>query len=188
MQTVQLPPQPPRIHVSDEIFWELCQQNPELKLERTATGELIVNPPTGSETGSAKWDYGGQLWFWNKQSGLGVGFDSSSGFTLPNGSTRSPDLSWIQKDRWEALSKSERERFAPIAPDFVLELMSPNDPWGDARVKMQEYIENGVRQGWLIYPRSKTIEIYRPEQPVQIVKIPCTLNGEDILPGFKLEV
>ncbi|MGF1493942.1 MAG: Uma2 family endonuclease [Microcoleaceae cyanobacterium] len=178
----------PRIHVTDQLFWDICQQNPELRLERTATGELIVNPPTGGETSSNNADLIIDFGIWNRKVRLGTLLDSNGGYRLPNGATRSPDVSWVQIDRWNALTPEQRRSFIPLAPDFALELMSPSDKLSDLQDKMQEYMDNGVRLGWLINLDGKTVEIYRPEQPVQVVSIPCTLSGEDVLPGFELEV
>ncbi|MGF1493570.1 MAG: Uma2 family endonuclease [Microcoleaceae cyanobacterium] len=177
-----------KIHVTDELFCKICQQNPELRLERTAVGELIVNPPTGSETSGYNADLITDFNIWSRKTKLGKVFDCGGGFKFPNGATRSPDVSWIQWDRWNALTPEQQDQFAPIAPDFVLELMSPSDKLTDVQDKMQEYMNNGVRLGWLINRTGKIVEIYRPGQPVQVVSIPCTLSGEHVLPGFELEV
>ncbi|MGL5082431.1 MAG: Uma2 family endonuclease [Microcoleaceae cyanobacterium] len=179
---------PPKIYVTDELFWDLCQVNPDLRLERTAAGELIVNPPTGSETSNYNLGVAARVWIWNEQTQLGKAFDSSGGFKLPNGAIRSPDAAWVRLDRWESLSQEQRQKFAPLAPDFALELMSPSDRLVDAQEKMQEYMDNGVRLGWLINPSEATVEIYRPGQPVQVLSIPARLKGEDVLPGFELVV
>ncbi|MGF1492027.1 MAG: Uma2 family endonuclease [Microcoleaceae cyanobacterium] len=171
MRTIQTP-SVPKLYVTPEIFCEICKSNPDLRLERTARGELIVNPPTGSETGKFNLSLAAWVWLWNEQTQLGAAFDSSSGFEFPNGATRSPDVSWIQIDRWNALTPEQQGRFAPIAPDFVIELMSPNDSLRDAQEKMQEYMDNQVRLGWLINRVGQTVEIYRLAQAVQTVKIP----------------
>ncbi|MGF1492852.1 MAG: Uma2 family endonuclease [Microcoleaceae cyanobacterium] len=178
----------PRIHVTDRLFWEICQQNPELRLERTAQGELIVNPPTGGETGGSNADLIIDIGIWSRKANLGKIFDSSTGFRLPNGATRSPDVSWVLWDRWNDLQPEQRRSFIPLAPDFALELMSPSDKLSDVQDKMQEYIDNGVRLGWLINLDGKTVEIYRLGQPVQVVNIPCTLRGEDVLIGLQLQM
>ncbi|MBH8563185.1 Uma2 family endonuclease [Nostoc sp. CENA67] len=174
--------------VTHEQFIELVLANRDLQLERTATGELIVMPPTGSDTGKRNFDIAGQLWLWNRQNKLGVAFDSSTGFYLPNGSDRSPDVAWIRQDRWDALSKEQQEAFAPICPDFVLELRSKNDSIEKLRAKMREYIDNGARLGWLIDQKNKQVEIYRPNQDVEVLNNPVSLSGEDVLPGFVLDL
>jgi Uma2 family endonuclease len=178
----------PTLQLTDEEFEQLCRSNPELCLERAATGELIVMPPVGSESGFHNADLSGQLWLWNRQNQLGVTFDSSAGFTLPNGAIRSPDASWIEQSRWNALSAAQRRKFAPICPDFVIELKSPSDELGDLQTKMQEYIANGAQLGWLIDPETKEVEIYRPDRPVERLKNPTSLSGEDVLPGFTLNL
>jgi Uma2 family endonuclease len=178
----------PTLQLTNEEFEQLCHSNPELRLERSATGGLIVMPPVGSEGGSYNADLSGQLWLWNRQNQLGVTFDSSAGFTLPSGAIRSPDASWIEQRRWNALSAAQRRKFAPICPDFVIELKSPSDEWGDLQTKMQEYIANGAQLGWLIDPETKEVEIYRPDRPVERLKNPTSLSGEDVLPGFTLNL
>ncbi|UKO97990.1 Uma2 family endonuclease [Nostoc sp. UHCC 0870] len=174
--------------VSHEQFVQLALANRDLQLERTATGELIVMPPTGSDTGYRNLDIAGQLWLWNRQTKLGVAFDSSSGFHLPNDSDRSPDAAWIRQDRWDALSIEQQETFAPICPDFVLELRSKNDSIEKLRAKMREYIDNGARLGWLIDRKNQQVEIYRPGQDVEVLNHPVSLSGEDVLPGFVLDL
>lgn len=176
------------LKVSCEEFEELARVNRDLRLERTATGELIVTPPTGSETGNRNADSIGQLWLWNKQTKLGKVFDSSTGFTLPNGAQRSPDLAWVRKDRWEVLTSEERKGFAPICPDFVMELRSESDRMEPLRTKMREYMENGAQLGWLIDRKNRQVEIYRPQQEVEGLNNPKTLSGEEVLPGFLLNL
>jgi Uma2 family endonuclease len=176
------------LSITHEDFVQLAQLNRDLQLERTATGELIVMPPTGSETGNRNLDIAGQLWLWNRQNQLGIAFDSSTGFHLPNGADRSPDASWIRQERWDLLTQEEREIFAPICPDFVLELRSKNDVLDKLQAKMIEYIENGASLGWLIDRKNKTVEIYRQNQDVELLNHPLNLSGEDILPGFMLDL
>jgi Uma2 family endonuclease len=176
------------IELSDEQFYQLCRRNPDLRFERSAQGDLIIMSPTGSETGERNFNLYLDLGLWNRQTRLGHCFDSSSGFRLANGANRSPDMSWIRNDRWEALSKSDRAKFAPICPDFVVELMSPNDDLQTVRAKMQEYMDNGAKLGWLINPDAKQVEIYRPGQAPQLLDSPQTLSGEDVLPGFELNL
>ena len=174
--------------VTHEQFVQLALANRDLQLERTATGELIVMPPTGSDTGKRNFDIAGQLWLWNRQTKLGVAFDSSTGFYLPNGSDRSPDAAWIRQERWDALTLEQQEIFAPICPDFVLELRSKNDSIEKLRAKMREYIENGACLGWLIDRKNQKVEIYRQSQDVEVLNKPANLSGEDILPGFVLDL
>ena len=176
------------INLTDEQFFQLCQNNPDVRFERTASGELIIMPPTGSITGNRNSDLNYQITAWNRKNKLGQSFDSSTGFKLPNGAERSPDASWVKMERWDALTEEEQERFAPLCPDFVVELMSPNDTLEKTRVKMKEYMENGARLGWLINRKQKQIEIYRPNQDVEILESPQTVSGEDVLPGFVLDL
>ncbi len=179
---------PETFKVSHEQFKELAAVNRDLRLERTATGELIVMPPTGSDTGNRNLDIEGQLWLWNRQTKLGVVFDSSTGFHLPNGANRSPDASWVKLEKWEALTPKEREGFAPICPDFVVELRSPSDSMETLRAKMREYMENGASLGWLIDRKSRKVEIYRQSRDVEVLDNPTTVSGEDVLPGFVLDL
>ncbi|MBD2678358.1 MULTISPECIES: Uma2 family endonuclease [Nostoc] len=172
------------IKLTREQFYQLCQENPDLKLERNAQGELIIMPPTGGETGKSNSHINAQIWFWNDQNQLGEVFDSSTGFTLPSGADRSPDVAWVEKSRWDALTKEQREKFIPVCPDFVIEILSPNDSLIKTQKKMQEYIENGCRLGWLINRKKQEVEIYRPGQDVEVLKSPQILEGEDTLPGF----
>ncbi|MGV0024639.1 Uma2 family endonuclease [Phormidesmis priestleyi] len=177
----------PAIDLTDDRFEQICSANRNLKFERTAQGELIVMSPTGSETGS--WNSGltGQLWLWNQQTQLGKSFDSSTGFKLPNGATRSPDLAWVKQQRWDALTPQQKRKFAPC-PDFVAELRSLSDDLEDTQAKMQEYLENGALLGWLINPEDQQVEIYRLGQPVEILHRPATLSGESVLSGFVLDL
>jgi len=176
------------LEITDEQFYQLCQANRDLKFERTAKGEILIMPPTGSETGGRNAGLTAQLWLWNQQTRLGKSFDSSTGFRLPNGADRSPDAAWVRRDRWDALTAVQKRKFAPICPDFVVELCSPNDDIEDVQAKMQEYLANGIRLGWLIDPETRRIEIYRPSQAVEILHNPATISGEDVLPGFILDL
>jgi Uma2 family endonuclease len=177
----------PFIANADE-FWELCRANPELRFERLATGEVIAMMPAGSETGGRNADLTGQLWLWNHRTRLGQIFDSSTGFTLPSGAIRSPDAAWIAHERWEALPPDLRHRFAPIAPDFVVELCSPSDELETVQAKLREYILNGVRLGWLIDPETRRVEIYQPGESVKMLDNPVTVSGDPVLPGFVLDL
>lgn len=178
----------PVIDLTDDQFFEFCQINRDLRIERTARGELLIMPPTGSETGGSNFELAIQLGNWIKQDGTGKGFDSSTGFTLPNGATVSPDISWVKLERWNALSKDSRTKFAPISPDFVVELRSKSDTLKDLSDKMQQYINNGVRLGWLIDRRSRRVYIYRPGVAVQQLDNPETVSGDPELPGFVLKL
>ncbi len=158
---------PPGLRVSDYDFWRLCQHNPDLRLERDASGELIVMPPAAPDSGHRNAGITAQLWNWNQKAGLGIDFDSSAGFTLPNTAIRGPDASWMTRARWDALSKQEREKFSHICPDFVVELRSKNDDMSTLRRKMEEYITQGIKLGWLyVVPEGATPgpEIYRPSR------------------------
>jgi len=177
-----------KLTISHEQFVQLAWVNQNLQLERTATGQLIVMPPTGSDTGNKNADILGQLWLWNRQTQLGQIFDSSSGFHLPNGADRSPDVSWIGQDRWDTLTPEEKSGFAPLCPDFVLELRSKHDSLESLQQKMQEYQENGAKLGWLIDRNRKKVEIYRPKKSVEVQNSPNSLSGKDILPGFTLDL
>jgi len=176
----------PVLELTDEQFAQLCQANRDLRLERTATGELIIMPPAGGKTGRRNLNLSYQLGAWNQQNELGVAFDSSTGFRLPKGGERSPDAAWVAKDRWEALSEEEQEGFVPLYPDFVVELHSKTDSLATLQAKMREYQENGARLGWLLDPQRQQVEIYRIGQPVETLQNPETLSGEDVLPGFIL--
>lgn len=174
--------------VTHEQFVELAIANRELQLERTEAGELIVNPPTGGETGRINSDLSGQLWLWNRQTKRGKAFSSSTGFHLPNGADRSPDASWVRQERWDALTPKEKESFIPLCPDFVVELRSKTDNMEPLRAKMKEYMNNGARLGWLIDRKNRKVEIYRQNQDVEVLENPVTLSGEDVLPGFVLDL
>jgi len=176
------------LDLTDEAFYELCRANPDVKFERTATGELVVMSPTGGESGHRNADIIIDLGIWNRQAQLGIAFDSSTGFKLPNGAERSPDASWVRGDRWDALTPEQRRKFPPLAPDFVVELRSASDDLEPLQQKMQEYIANGVRLGWLINPQEQQVEIYRPGQSIEVLQSPQTLSGEDVLPGFTLDL
>lgn len=175
------------VGTSDE-FYELCQENPDLQLERTADGEVIIMSPAGGETGASNLSIGSRLYNWNEEYELGIAFDSSTGFTLPNGADRSPDAAWITNERWACLSSEQRQKFPPLAPDFVVELRSASDRLQPLRDKMQEYIDNGVRLGWLIDPQLRTVEIYEPGEDVEILYDPEFVAGDPVLPGFSLNL
>lgn len=178
----------PVFDMTDEQFYQLCRSNPGLKFERSPKRELIIMSPTGGETGNRNFNIGLDLGIWNRQTLLGVCFDSSTCFRLPGGGDRSPDLAWIRQDRWDSLTPDQKAKFPPIAPDFVLELTSPTDSLKETQAKMQEYMTSGVKLGWLIHCKTCRVEIYRLGQPVEILDSPATLSGEEVLPGFVLEL
>jgi Uma2 family endonuclease len=175
-------------HLSNEQFYQLCMANRDIPLELSAKGELIIVMPIGGEGGIQEADLITDLTIWNRQTGLGKIFSSSTIFRLPNGANRSPDAAWVVLDRWEALNQDDRIKFPPICPDFAIELRSPTDRIKDLQDKMQEYLDNGLRLGWLINPQQRQVEIYRPAQPVDIINQPTLLSGENVLPGFELSL
>ena len=175
--------------VSPEQFTALAAVNRDLKLERTAQGELIVNPPTGWETGEYNCSITGELYLWWRNSGeSGKVFDSSTGFILPNGATRSPDASWVSQSRWDGLTPQQKGTFANICPDFVVELRSSSDRVEPLQDKMREYIDNGAKLGWLLNPQHRIVEIYRGGLAVEVLENPVELSGEKVLPGFVLNL
>jgi len=178
----------PTIDMTDDQFFDLCQQNRDVQIERNSTGELIIMPPTGWETGNRNSGLTAQLWLWNRQAKLGKTSDSSTGYKLPNGAERSPDAAWVGNRRLEPLSAEQRQKFLPLCPDFVVELRSRTDSLKPLQDKMQEYMDNGCQLGWLIDPIAKTVEIYRAGQPIEILKSPSDLSGEDVLPQFTLDL
>ena len=179
---------PPSLKFTDDEFEQIVAFNKELRLELTAQGELIIMSPTGGETGNRNFEIYIDLGIWNRKYKLGKAFDSSTGFKLPNGATRSPDASWIKMERWDALTPQQRKKYLPLCPDFAVELVSESDDVEDTRKKMQEYIENGLRLGWLINPKDKQVEIYRNGKEVEILDSPNSLSGEDVLEGFVLDL
>ena len=177
------------LYVTQEQFAALAAANQDLQLERTAQGELIVNPPTGWETGKRNWSISGELYLWWRNAGEpGEAFDSSTAFILPNGATRSPDASWVSQARWDALTPEQTSTFANICPDFVVELRSGSDSLKPLQEKMQEYMDNGAKLGWLIDPQNRQVEIYRPGLEVEVLANPTELSGEEVLPGFVLNL
>ncbi len=178
----------PVIQLTDEQFYHLCRVNPDVKFERNTERELIIMSPTGGETGKRNAGITADFVIWNRQTRLGEVFDSSTCFRLPNGADRSPDVAWIQKERWDGLTSEQKEKFPPIAPDFVLELMSPTDNLKETQAKMREYMDNQVRLGWLMNRKSQRVEIYRQGKPLEVLENPTELSGEDVLPGFVLDL
>lgn len=176
------------VRLTDEQFYQLCQDNEDLRLELTAEGELIIMAPTGGTTGSRNAEITTQLTIWAKKDGTGLSFDSSTMFCLPNGAKRSPDGAWIRRERWAALTERERETFVPLCPDFVLELRSATDSLRFLQSKMQEYISNGAQLGLLIDPKSKRVFVYRVDQPVESLDDAAAVSCDPVLPGFVLEL
>ncbi len=176
------------VNLTDDQFYELCRRNQNFRFERTQTGDLIVMPPVGGESGRREADFIIDLGIWNRQTSLGFVFSSSTVFKLPNGANRSPDAAWVQREKWEALTPTQRRTFPPIAPDFVIELRSATDNLQDLQTKMQEYLDNGVQLGWLVNPQDQQVELYRFNRPVEVLNLPIDLLGENILPGLVLKL
>ena len=177
------------LKLSDAEFEQIVRANPEWNFEQTAAGELVIVPPTGGTSGRKNSSLTGQLNAWvEAHLSLGESFDSNTLFVLPNGARRMPDASWVKRDRWEALTQQQQDGYVPLCPDFVVELRSPTDSLEELQAKMREYIDNGARLGWLINPQARQVEIYRQGQQVEILSDPTTLSGEDVLPGFTLNL
>ena len=180
---------PPELQMTDDQFFKFCQFNRDLRIERNKLGELLIMSPTGSDTGYREGNIFGSLWVWAKKDGTGIAFTSSTGFTLSTGAERSPDASWLRLERWNALSPEQRQKFAPICPDFVVELRSPSDNLKPLQEKMQEYMnEPGVQLGWLIDRKNRKVYIYRPNREVECLDNPGTVSGDPVLPGFVLDL
>jgi Uma2 family endonuclease len=179
---------PPDLQLTADQYERLAAANRDLRMELTADGKLIIMPPTGGISGKRNADLTYQLQAWSRQNLTGVVFDSSTEFKLPNGAFRSPDAAWVDQSRWNALTPEQQETFPPICPDFVVELRSKTDSLKELRAKMQEYMENGCRLAWLINPQDQQVEVYRLNQTVEILAAPKMLSGEDVLPGFVLDL
>ena len=176
------------MNLTDEQFFQLCLKNRNFRFERNQQGDLIIMSPTGGETGNRNGKLITQLFFWTQEDQSGIAFDSSTGFKLPNGATRSPDASWIPLKKWNKLTLTEQRGFLPLAPDFVVELLSPSDSLKDTQDKMKEYLENGTKLGWLINRQAKQVEIYRLGKEVEVLDKPISLSGEKVLPNFILDL
>ena len=175
--------------MDDKAFYRFCRRNDHLRFERNPDGTILIMPNTGGKTGKKNSEINFELVLWNRQHKKGVVFDSSTAFKLPNFATRSPDASWISDNRWNKLTEDEQERFPPIAPDFVVELMSASDKLKKAQEKMHEYIENGVQLAWLIQPSSQTVFIYRAEGTIsKVIDFDTKLSGENVLPEFEFSL
>jgi len=180
---------PEQLKMTDEEFFAFCQENRHLRMEKTSHGEILIMAPTGGETGRTNFNIVTKLGIWNEHVQLGEAFDSSTGFVLPNGATRSPDAAWLTQARWDALSNEEKKKFPPLCPDFVIELLSESDPLKQTQNKMQEWMENGCRLAWLLVPAHKQVFIYRPERDTEELNgFNQLLSGEDVLPGFVLDL
>lgn len=173
---------------TDDEFWEFCRRNDEMRIEMTKEGDVIIMPPTGWDTGDKNSEINLQLRVWAKKDKRGKVGESSTGFKLPNGATVSPDASWVRNERIEQFTAKQREKFLPLCPDFVLELRSASDSLKSSQAKMQEYMENGARLGWLIDPKAKKVHVYRPDEKAKILDDPKTVSGEDVLVGFELDL
>jgi Uma2 family endonuclease len=174
--------------ITDDEFFEFCRLNPDLRIEMSKEGEVIIMMPTGGEGGHRNYLLTVRLGNWVEADGTGVGFDSSTGFILPNGAKRAPDFSWIQRERWDAIPKKQRKKFPPICPDFVVELRSETDKLATVKAKMDEYMGNGAQLGWLIDPLEKKVYIYRPNARVKVLDNPATISGEPFLKGLTLKL
>ncbi len=173
-------------NMSDEDYYLFCRENPDLHIERTAEGDLIIMAPTGGKTGQRNALLTAKFVLWAESDGTGIVFDSSTEFRLPNGAMRSADVSWVRRERWEVLTDKQQEQFPPLCPDFVLKLRSPTDSLGLLQEKMQEYIDQGAELGWLLDPRTRRVYVYRPNAAVEIMENPATVSGDPTLPGFVL--
>ena len=176
------------IELTDEQFYQLCRNNSDLRFEKNANGDLLIMSPTGGETGNRNIEIAYQLQAWSRRDKSGLAFDSSTGFKLPNGANRSPDASWLPLNKWNSLTVEQQQKFIPLCPDFVIELLSPSDKLKDAQQKMQEYFNNGTRLGWLIDRKNKQVEIYRQSKDVEVLDSPQSLSGENVLLGFNLDL
>lgn len=178
----------PVINLDADQFFDFCQINRDLRIERTAIGKVILMSPAGGETGSRNAELTYALRHWAKRNKRGVAFDSSTGFILPNGATRSPDSAWVLRERLTTLTPRQKKKFLPLCPDFVIELRSPTDEVDDLKDKMQEYIDNGARLGWLLIPETQEVYIYRPGASPEYLSNPTQISGESVAPGFVLEL
>jgi Uma2 family endonuclease len=179
---------PENFTITQKQFEQLAIANRDLRIECTAKGNLIIMPPTGGITGKYNAKLSARFVIWNEKTCLGEVFDSSTAFKLPNGAERSPDVAWVSLEKWNQLTSEQQDTFPPLCPDFVLELRSKSDALKSLQAKMQEYLANGLRLGWLIDKKNQKVEIYRPSQPVEILVKPQTLSGENVLPDFILDI
>ncbi len=178
----------PVVDFDDRRLFELCRRNRDLRIERTAAGELILMSPAGGKTSDRNAEIVTQLRTWARRDGTGRSFDSSAGFTLPSGAMRSPDAAWEERPRLSALAAEQQERFLPLCPTFVIELRSPSDPLAKLQAKMEEYVENGARLGWLVDPADRRLYVYRPNVEPEVLENPGSVSADPELPGFVLEL
>jgi Uma2 family endonuclease len=178
----------PVINLTDDQLFELCQLNRDWRIEYTAQGELIVMPPIGWESGSQNAEITFQVQLWSQGDQTGVASDSSTGFKLPNGATRSPDAAWVRRSRLAVLTRDQKQKFLPLCPDFVIELRSPTDNLQAVLDKMQEYLDNGAQLGWLLDPLTRRVHVYLPQRPAEILEAPNTVSADPLLPGFVLDL
>lgn len=178
----------PALEMDEEQFFEFCRLNRGWRIERSAEGDLEVMVPTGGETSDRNSEINMQLRQWAKRDGVGVTFESNGGFVLPNGAIRSPDSSWVRRERLADLTAEQKQRFLPLCPDFVIELRSPSDPLPPIEAKMREYAENGARLGWLVDPVERKAHVYKPGEPVEVLEKSSKLSGDPVLPGFVLDL
>jgi Uma2 family endonuclease len=178
----------PASKLSDDELFDLCVRNRNLRIERAPDGEIIVMSPTGGETGRRNFLLVAQLAVWTARDATGVGFDSSTGFLLPNGAERAPDAAWLRRDRWEALTREQRSKFVPLCPDFVVELRSPSDDLAELQARMQEYVACGVRLGWLVDVDARCAWVYRQGRRVEAIGQATTLSGEPEMPGLVVDL
>jgi Uma2 family endonuclease len=189
LDNVVLLQSPALARLTDEEFYDLCRRNPTVRLERAADHNIIFMPPAGSESSRKSGEVYGQLWLWNREHQLGYVYESSAGFTLPDGSVRSPDAAWLSRAAFDQLTEAQRQRFPPVCPAFVVELRSPSDGLGLLRRKMEIYLANGVQLGFLLDPENETATIYRAGQdPEELVGFERQLSAEPVLPGFTLDL
>lgn len=175
--------------LNDDEFYELCQKNQHLKLERNPDGTVITMPNTGGKTGKRNIEINTELNLYRRKNQSGNVFDSSTAFIFPNGATRSPDTAWVSDKIWDTLTDKQQDKFPKISPEFVVELMSPSDKLKDAKLKMLEYIDNGVELAWLINPSEEEVHIYRQDGTIsKVVGFDNILSGENVLPNFEFDL
>jgi len=174
--------------MTDEQFYQFCVLNPELRMERTADKYILIMPPTNTDTGKRNFSLSGELYAWNKKYNLGTGFDSSTGFKLPNGADRSPDVAWIRNERWQTIPEEQKQRFAPILPDFIAEIRTGDQNIAYLKDKMEEYMSCGCRLAWLIDPKNRKTWVYYENGDIQTISFETPLSGGEVMPGFELRL
>ena len=176
------------VGLTPDQFYRLCSDNPELRLELTAQKEIVIMPPACSESGAWNFNVNAQLAEWIKKDGRGIGFDSSAGFTLPNAAVRAPDAAWVLREKWDALTKKQRLKFAPVVPNFVIEIRSQSETLRQQSSKMEEYMAAGVPLGWFLDPFDRKVYIYRRGEQPKVLENPESVSGDPELPGFVLDL